>query len=233
MPKKITMLTCYDANTAGIMERGGIDYLLVGDSVGMVVYGYPDTRSVTMDDMIRHVQAVRNGAKKSKIIADMPIGSDSTPKMALENAGRLIASGADMVKLEGAKFEVIEFLIKNSVHVFGHLGLLPQTAEKFCMQGKDEKEADRIFCESMDLDALGVSGIVLECVPADLSKRITEAVECPTIGIGAGKDCDGQVLVVNDILGLGQRAPSFAKQYVDLNPLIEQAVGEFVGDVNS
>ncbi|MBC7120481.1 MAG: 3-methyl-2-oxobutanoate hydroxymethyltransferase [Candidatus Methanosuratus sp.] len=231
---KIIMLTAYDYQIARILDEAGIDLILVGDSLGMVVQGHMDTRSVTMEDMIYHTQSVARGAKKTPIIVDIPINCDETPKDALENARRLLKAGAHGVKIEGNKPEVIEALLKEGIPVMGHLGLLPQTAPSYRLKGKQPDEAEKIFQDALEVDKLGVFSIVLECIPEGLARRITEAVGAPTIGIGAGKYCDGQVLVINDMLGLDLSfTPKYLKRYTNLNQIIKEAVGKFKEEVKN
>jgi 3-methyl-2-oxobutanoate hydroxymethyltransferase len=230
--KKIIMLTAYDYQMAKILDEAGVDLILVGDSLGMVIQGYKDTKSVTMEDMLYHTRAVARGAKNTPIIGDMPINSDNTVKEALRNAKRFIEVGAHGVKIEGNKSEVVKALIDAGIPVMGHVGLLPQTAETYRVKGKKPEEAQKIFDDALALDQLGVFSIVLECMPESLAKRITEAVKAPTIGIGAGKHCDGQVLVINDMLGFDPGfAPKYLKRYANLNRIIKEAVAKFEEEV--
>jgi len=230
--RKMTMLTAYDYQMARIQDKAGIDVILVGDSLGMVVLGYRDTKQVTMDDMIRHTQAVARGTESALIVGDMPINSYNNVDDALENSTRLLDAGAHAVKLEGNRTEIIKALISSGIPVMGHLGLLPQTAEVMKVRGKKSEEAERILTDAVELDSLGVFSIVLECIPLKLAKRITEAVDALTIGIGAGIHCDGQVLVVNDMLGMNKEySPKHSKIYVDLNTIIMNAVLNYVEEV--
>lgn len=226
------MITAYDFPTAKIIEEVGVDYILVGDSLGMVVLGYPDTKSVTMDDMIRHIGAVARGAKKTYIVGDMPKGSYKTKIKALKNAKKLLAAGAKAVKLEGNNTEVVSYLVKNKIHVMGHLGLLPQTAETYKVQGKGS-DGERIFQDAKALQKAKVFAIVLECVPMELAKKITQKLSIPTIGIGAGPYCSGQVLVLHDVIGLSGFEGKFVKKYADAKRVISDAVWGFVRDVRS
>ena len=229
--RKIVMLTCYDYQNAKLLDEAGIDLILVGDSLGMVVLGYSDTKSVTMEEVLHHTKAVARGTR-IPIVGDMPIHSYDSPEKALENARKFLEAGAQSVKLEGLKREAITALRQEGIEVMGHLGLQPQTAEKYAVQGRDEGEAERIFQEALELEKLGVYAIVLECVPSSLAKRISESVKVPTIGIGAGKDCDGQVLVLNDLLGLDESFnPKFVKRYARLSREIKKAVQEFKKEV--
>jgi len=232
--RKITVLTAYDYQTAKIIDAAGIDMILVGDSLGMVILGYEDTKQVTMEDMIRHTQAVARGVKSAIVVGDLPIHSYGTVEDALTNAGRLMEAGAHAVKLEGNKPDIVKALIDGGIPVQGHLGLLPQTAQSMKARGKRRSEAELILADAMELDALGGFSLVLECIPMDLARRITEAVETPTIGIGAGVHCDGQVLVVNDMIGMDDGyCPRHAKVYLNLNDLIGKAVKSYIGDVKA
>lgn len=232
--KKVVMLTAYDYQVARLLEEVGIDLILVGDSLGNVVLGYESTKQVTMQEMLHHTRAVARGAKKTPIIGDMPIGSYATPELALENARKFIEAGATGVKVEGCVSEVIKELISNGIPVMGHLGLLPQTAEKFKVVGKLDEDAAKIFSDAQTVDRLGVFSIVLECVPEQLAKKITENVKSITIGIGAGKYCDGQVLVINDLLGMDERfKPKYVKKYADLSETIKKAASDFKREVES
>jgi len=230
--RKIVILTVYDYQIAKILDSIGIDLILVGDSLGMVVLGYKNTKSVTTQEMLHHTRAVARGAKNTPIVGDMPINSYNTQADALKNAKDFLNAGAHGVKIEGNKPEIIKALLNEGIPVMGHVGLLPQTAEKYRVRGKDEVEAEKIFSDALELDELGVFMIVLECVPESLAKRITETVETPTIGIGAGKYCDGQVLVINDMLGLDESfTPKYLKRYANLNHVIKQAVTKFKEEV--
>lgn len=232
--RKVVMLTAYDYQMAKILDMAGLDMILVGDSLGMVVLGYEGTRQVTMADMIRHTEAVARGAESAIIVGDMPIGTYGIVGDALKNAQRFFDAGADAVKIEGNKPEIVEALISSGVPVMGHLGLLPQTAEEFKVRGKRREEADRIYADALELDGLGVFSIVLECVPIKLSKRITDAVGCLTIGIGAGATCDGQVLIVNDLLGMDEGFnPKHVKRYANLSEAIREAVLRFMEEVKN
>jgi 3-methyl-2-oxobutanoate hydroxymethyltransferase len=232
---KVIMLTAYDYQIARILEAAKIDMILVGDSLGMVFQGNPDTKQVSMEAMIYHTRAVVKGAKDTFIVADMPIHSYDTPEQALANAKQLCKAGAQAVKIEGNQPEVIKILLANEIPVMGHVGLLPQSAEKFRVQGKTPEQADRIWRDALELDKLGVFAIVLECIPEWLAKKVTHDVKVPTIGIGAGKYCDGQVLVITELLGLAinDHIPKFVKQYTSLNSIIEEAVKEFMNEVRT
>ena len=230
--EKIIMLTAYDYQMAKILDGTGIDLILVGDSLGMVVQGHSNTKSVTMNDMIYHVKTVARGVKKTPIIGDMPINSWNTKEDGLRNAEQFLEAGAHGVKIEGNAPEVVKALVDAEIPVMGHVGMLPQMAETYRVKGKKSEEAEEIFRDALGLDKLGVFSIVLECIPKNLAKKITQNVKAPTIGIGAGKYCDGQVLVINDMLGLDECfKPKFVKRYTHLNEVIKNAVAEFTEDV--
>lgn len=225
----ITVLTCYGYSMAKVLEEVGVDIILVGDSLGNVVLGYDSTKEVTMQDMIRHTGAVRRGAVSSFIVTDMPYKSDETKELALMNANTLIDSGADAVKIEGNQ-EVCKYLVQNGIAVMGHIGHLPQTAEKPIVH-RDFKE---LFGKAEALQNAGVFAIVLEMVQSDIAKKITDFLSIPTIGIGAGPYCDGQVLVINDMLGMYEDfKPKFVKRYVHLNDEIRKAVKAYKKEVKS
>lgn len=221
--EKIAMLTCYDYSTAKMMDSSGIDILLVGDSLSMVVYGNKSTRDVTMQDMIRHTSAVARGRNNALIVGDMPYRSFKDKRIAIRNAREFIKAGADAVKIEGGRkvIEIVKEIIHSGIPVMGHVGLLPQSAKRFSVMGKTEESAKKILEDAVLLEKAGCFSIVLESIPVNLAKKITESVKVPTIGIGAGKYCDGQVLVVNDMLGLFEDfKPKFVKRYAYLAPLI-------------
>lgn len=239
--KKITMLTAYDYSMAQILDNAGVDCLLVGDSLGMVVQGYDSTLEVTMEDMIYHTRAVARASKNSLIIADMPFLSyHISVEEAVRNAGRLIQEGkAHAVKLEGGVEMTgkIKAIIGAQIPVLGHIGLTPQSVNVFGgfkVQGKDLSRAKKLIEDAKALQEAGAFGIVLEAIPEGLAKIITETVSIPTIGIGAGKYCDGQVLVINDMLGMySDFTPKFVKQYVKLSGLIKGAVQDYVKEVEA
>ena len=233
--RKLVMLTAYNYPVARILDAVGVDMILVGDSLGMVELGFEDTKHVTMDDMVHHTSAVARGAKKTIIVGDMPIHSDDTPQLGLENARRFIEAGAHAVKIEGNKSEVIKTIMDAGIPVMGHLGYLPQTEADIVrtVRGKKANEAEKMLQDAEDLDKLGVFSIVLESIPKKLAGKITKAVEAPTIGIGAGINCNGQVLVINDLLGMdesGHKA-KYVKLYAQLETIIKEAVQRFVDDV--
>lgn len=235
--EKITSLSLYDYPTARIADEAGVDILMVGDSVGMVLLGHKNTLSMTMDPMLYHTKAVSQAVRRALVVADMPAHSYEDPDMALLNAKRFLEEGgADAVKLEGGKKiqEQIQKLITWGIPVMGHLGMLPQTAgSQFQVQGKKDAEAKAILEEARMLDWLGVFAITLECIPAKLAVEITRAVKCPTIGIGAGVGTDGQVLVLYDILGIQSSvAPRFVRRYAKLEDEIRKAIQQYCRDVN-
>ncbi|MGA2308911.1 MAG: 3-methyl-2-oxobutanoate hydroxymethyltransferase [Candidatus Bathyarchaeia archaeon] len=232
--EKIIMLTAYDSQMARILDQTGIDMILVGDSSGMVVQGHKDTKSVTMGDMIFHIKAVASRATSAPIIGDMPIDSCNTVEDCLENAKKFVEAGANGVKIEGKKTDAIKALIKAGIPVMGHVGMLPQMAETYHVKGKKPEEAQEILQDALELDGLGVFSIVLECIPESLAKIITNSVKVPTIGIGAGKHCDGQVLVINDMLGFDENfKPKYVKTYANLNKTIKDAVAKFIEEVST
>ncbi len=239
--EKITMLTAYDYGMAAILDESGIDILLVGDSLGMVVLGYDSTLPVTMEDMLHHTQAVARGSSKAMIVADMPFLSyQVTQEAALANAGRFLKEAdAQAVKLEGGRehAEIIHKMTYAGIPVMAHLGLTPQSVHQlggYKVQGKKEDAADAILQDAKILEEAGAFSVVLECVPEKLAAEITAALSIPTIGIGAGVHCDGQVLVVNDMLGMYDRmTPKFVKKYANLNLEIKNAVKHYVQDVKT
>ena len=227
----IPMLTAYTTPVARCLEQAGVAVILVGDTVGMVEMGFDSTRHVTMDHMQYHIGAVRRGAPGTHIIGDFPYSADSDPETALRNAKLLLEAGADSVKLEGPKYEVIRHLVKNGINVVGHTGLTPQTAANFKQVGKDAAEAERVLNEAKGITEAGAFLLVLEHIPDVLAEKITKAVKIPTIGIGAGKNCDGQVLVINDAIGMGDRWPPFSRQYAYVGKTITEAAQMFVSQV--
>jgi 3-methyl-2-oxobutanoate hydroxymethyltransferase len=237
--EKITVLTAYDYPWALLVDRAGIDIVLVGDSLGMVVLGYPDTVSVSMDEMLHHLKAVTRAVKRALVVVDMPFGSYNVSiEKAIENANRLMKEGrADAVKLEGGRpmAETVAALVKAGIPVQGHIGLTPQTASAlggFKVQGQNAEAARSLIADARALAAAGCFSIVLEAIPAPIARLITEAVDVPTIGIGAGADCDGQVLVIHDMLGLFDRfTPKFVKQYARINETVAQAIAAYKRDV--
>lgn len=239
--KKLTMLTAYDYSFAKLMDEAGVDSILVGDSVGMVCLGYEDTLSVTMEDMIHHTAAVSRGAKNALVVADMPFMSYQTSAYdAVVNAGRLIKEGrAQAVKLEGG-FEVteqIQAIVAASIPVVGHIGLTPQSINSlggFKVQGKSETAAQKLLDEARAVEEAGAFAVVLECVPATLAERISREISIPTIGIGAGAGCDGQVLVYQDMLGLfSDFTPKFVKRFADAGEVVREAFAGYIKEVQA
>lgn len=237
----ITMLTAYDYPTALSIDQAGIDSILVGDSLGMVVLGYANTLPVTMEDMLHHCKAVARGARFALLIGDMPFLSyQVSTSEAVRNAGRFLQeAGMDAVKLEGGeeRLEVIRAIVSTGIPVMGHLGLTPQSVNQFGgfrPQGQDSQAARRILEDALKLEQAGCFGLVLESVPAQLSKVISEKLEIPTIGIGAGRYCDGQVLVTHDLLGLFDRfTPRFAKRYAQFHNEMKRAFAEYKNEVEA
>lgn len=239
--EKITMLTAYDYSLAGMVDAAGIDMILVGDSLGNVVLGYDSTLPVTMEDMIHHTKAVVRGAKNSMVVGDMPFLSyHISREESVRNAGRLIQEGgAHAVKLEGGqeRVDTVKAIIDAQIPVVAHIGLTPQSVNQFGgfkVQGKDLETANKLIADAKALEAAGAFSIVLECVPAMLAKRITEEIGIPTIGIGAGQYCDGQVLVINDMLGMFTgHIPKFVKKFANLQPLIIEALTAYKTEVET
>lgn len=232
--ERITMLTAYDAQTAALLQQAGVDLLLVGDTLGMVFQGRDTTRVVTLDQIVYHVSVVVHGAPETFVVGDLPYGTYSEPETAVRSARRIIEAGADAVKLEGDPPGVVRALVGDGIPVMGHLGLLPQTAEAFKVQGKKEEDAARIEGSAKSVETAGAFSLVLESVPETLARRISGNLRIPTIGIGAGKYCDGQVLVINDMLGLTTtRVPKFVKRYADLGNLVRQAAQRYISEVRS
>ncbi|MDD3308270.1 MAG: 3-methyl-2-oxobutanoate hydroxymethyltransferase [Acetobacterium sp.] len=239
--EKITMLTAYDYSMAKIVNDAGIDAILVGDSLGMVVQGYESTLEVTMDDMVYHCRAVARGAENALIVGDMPFLSyHISVADAVRNAGRLIQEGkAHAVKLEGGIDQVdnVKAIVKAQIPVMGHIGLTPQSVNMFGgfkVQGKDISQAQKVIDDALALEAAGVFAIVLEGIPEKLATLITKKISVPTIGIGAGRYCDGQVLVIHDLLGMySGQSPKFSKRYAALNETIQDAVKNYVTEVKT
>lgn len=237
--EKITMLTAYDYSTARVVDDAGIDMILVGDSLGMVMLGYDSTVPVTMEDMIHHTKAVTRGTSRAMVIGDMPFMSyQADVNDAVINAGRLLKeAGAQGIKLEGGRevAEVVKRIAGAGIPVMGHLGLTPQSVHQlggYKVQGKNRDVAQKILEDAKILEDSGAFSLVLECVPADLAKEITSSLAIPTIGIGAGVHCDGQVLVVNDMLGMFDKfMPKFVKKYTDLSTAMKEAIGSYIDEV--
>ncbi|PTQ86366.1 ketopantoate hydroxymethyltransferase [Trichococcus patagoniensis] len=239
--ERLTMLTAYDYSTAKLIDASGIDAVLVGDSLGMVMLGYEDTLSVTMEDMIHHTKAVARGVKDALVVSDLPFMSYQTSVYdAVSNAGRLIKEGrAQAVKLEGG-IEVcpqIKAIVEASIPVMAHLGLTPQSVNAFGgfkVQGKDEEAARNLIEQAKAVEAAGAFAVVLECIPAKLAELITKSISIPTIGIGAGNGCDGQVLVYQDMLGLySDFTPKFVKRYAEIGPQMQTAIEAYITEVKS
>jgi len=230
---KIVCLTAYSKNIASIIDKH-CDIILVGDSLGSVLYNFSSTKKVTIDMMIEHSKSVRIGVKKSLMVVDMPHNTYRNPKEALKNAKKIISkTKCDAVKLEGGKkvFHIIKILIKNKIQVMGHLGVLPQSATSFKFKGKNIMERKNILKDSKLLEEAGVFSIVLECVESSLAKEITKIVRVPTIGIGASAHCDGQVLVTDDLIGLNEINARFVKKYSNIKKYVNDAALKFKQDV--
>ena len=237
--KKITCLTAYDYPTARLMDEAGVDVVLVGDSVAMVVLGYESTLPLTMEEALHHTKAVRRGVQRALVVADMPFGTyQGDINEALKNAVRFVKeAGAEAVKVEGGerRLEVIARLTESEIPVMGHVGLTPQSVNAmggYRVQGKTERAAEQLLRDARAVEAAGAFSIVLEGIPRELATEITKSVRIPTIGIGAGPDCDGQILVLHDLLGLTfQEPPKFARRYANVGEVISQAVREYCSDV--
>lgn len=236
---KITALTAYDCPTAKLLNEAGTDVILVGDSVGNVKLGYENTIPVSMDEMLHHVKAVRRGNSRAMLVADMPyLSYEIDPKEAVRNAGRLIKEGgAEAVKLEGGIeiAPVIKELLRVNIPVMGHLGLTPQAVHKlggYKVQGRKPQEAEKMVTDAKVLEGAGIFALVLECIPAKLACEITKKLAIPTIGIGAGKSCDGQILVTDDMMGMESGAPlKFVKRYAELRAPMIKAVIDYNQEV--
>jgi len=236
---KIAMLTAYDYPTARMAEEAGVDVILVGDSVGMTKLGYESTLPVTIDEMVHHTKAVKRGMSRALLVADMPyLSYEIDLKEAVRNAGRLLKEGgAHAVKVEGGMevASTIKEFLKINVPVFGHLGLTPQAVNRlggYKVQGRSPEAAEKILTEARILEGAGVCAVVLECVPADLAKEITKRLQVPTIGIGAGPHCDGQVLVSDDMLGLSEAGPTkFVKRYAEVRARSLEAISAYIREV--
>lgn len=227
--EKFAVLTAYDATFAHLASTAGIEVLLVGDSLGMVLQGHDSTLPVSVEEMAYHTQSVARGSKGSMIMADLPFMSYATPEQAMDNAALLMQAGANIVKLEGGAWlaETIQMLAERGIPVCAHLGLTPQAVNKlsgYRIQGRDEESAQQMLADAKALEAAGASVVLLECVPSELGKQITQALDVPVIGIGAGADTDAQVLVMHDMLGITQgRPPKFVKNFMAETDSIEAA----------
>ncbi len=236
--KKLTVVTAYDALFTRIVEQAGLDIILVGDSLGMVVQGEPNTLSVTMEDMLYHTRIVARAAQRALVIGDMPFMSYQTSiEDAVRNAGRLLQAGAAAVKIEGGApvIDRVEAMTRFGIPVMGHVGMTPQSVNQsggYTVKGKGQEEADTILSDAKALEAAGAFAVVLECMPSGLAQRITEALSIPTIGIGAGQGCDGQVLVLYDLLGLfDDFVPKFVKPYAHLKADAVQALRRYKEEI--
>ena len=237
--RKLSMITAYDYPQAKIVDQAGVDMVLVGDSLAMVVMGHDNTLSVTVDEMLHHVKAVRRGLQRALLIADMPYGSfHSDLDRTIGNALRFIKEGgAQAVKIEGPRAEIVRALTDAEIPVMAHLGLTPQSVHKlggYRVQGRGKDAAEILLEAALELEASGAFAIVLECVPAKLAAKVTDALAIPTIGIGAGPSCNGQVLVYHDLLGLEDRiSPKFVRRYAHLGTLAVEAVSQYVQDIET
>ncbi len=237
--EKIAVLTAYDASFAALMDQAGIDVILIGDSLGNIVQGETSTLPVTIEHMVYHTSCVAKGQASAFLIADMPFGSYSTPEQAMQNAAQLMRAGAHMVKLEGGAWlaETVKFLVERSVPVCAHLGLLPQSVHTlggFKVQGKSTESAQTLTNDAKALQEAGAQLLVLEAIPSELGKKVTESIQIPTIGIGAGPDCSGQVLVMHDMLGaFPGRSPKFVKNFLSGQSSIEEAFKCYVQEVKT
>ena len=230
--EKISCLTAYDASFSALIDKVGIEVILIGDSLGMVIQGQSSTVPVTLDEIIYHSRCVTRGRKHAFIMADLPFSSYYTKTIAIENAAKLMQQGGvQMVKLEGTRIAIIEFLVNQGIPVCGHLGLLPQSINQlgaYKVKGKEQQAADKIFEDAQKIEQAGAGLLVLECVPSVLAKRITESLTIPVIGIGAGVDCDGQILVLYDMLGLGEgKRPRFTQNFMENAESIENAIKDY------
>ncbi|VVC00441.1 3-methyl-2-oxobutanoate hydroxymethyltransferase [uncultured archaeon] len=231
---KIVMLTAYDYPSASIADRAGVDIILVGDSAANVVHGMKSTAEIGLPEMLVHTRAVARAKPKALIVGDMPAHSYDAPELALSNARKFIGAGAGAVKIEGEKVEVVKALVGNGIMVMGHLGYLPQTDQKPKVRGREDAEVDELVRAAKSLENAGISWLVLELVPELVAKRVTESISAPTIGIGAGRFCSGQVLVFHDLLGLNPDdnfRPKFLKRYANLKENAVEAVKKYCGEV--
>ena len=236
--EKIAMLTCYDATFAGTMDQAGVDIILIGDSLGMVVQGGVSTVGVSVEEIAYHTTCVANGVERAFVLADMPFGSYYDEITAMENAVELLSAGGAMVKLEGAgpMVSIVDYLTSRGVAVCAHLGLTPQSVNQlggFKVQAREQKDARQLLEDALAMQQAGAQMLVLECVPAELGRTVSERVDIPVIGIGAGAGCDGQVLVMHDMLGLGRRVPKFVANFMDGSGSIGAAFEKYVADVRS
>ena len=238
--EKFTCLTAYESTMASVISNAGVDIILVGDSLGMVIQGHESTLPVTMEQLIYHLECVVNGNNGSHIMADMPFMSYSTDDLGLENAKRLMQAGANSIKIEGGEWisKMAQVLSDRGIPVCAHMGLTPQTINRIGghqVQGRDPSQKEKIITEAKVLEKSGASMLLLECVPGDLAKVITEELEIPVIGIGAGSDTDGQIMVVHDLLGISclEKPPKFVKNFMDESSSIQDAITNYVNDVKN
>ena len=237
--EKLAVLTAYDYPTARLLDESGIDILLVGDSLGMVVLGFPDTTHVTMEHMLHHTTAVARGTQRALIVADLPVASYDTPGQAVANARRLIAAGAHAVKLEGGASHAarIAAIVAIGIPVMAHLGMLPQSIREeggYKLKGKTPESADALLTDALAVESAGTFAVVLELVKADVAQRISTALQIPTIGIGSGAACNGQVLVTHDLIGLFPWfTPKFARQHAQVAASIREAATAFLRETKS
>ena len=236
--EKFAVLTAYDFTFSTLIENAAIEVVLVGDSLGNVIQGRDSTIPVTVDEMAYHTEAVKRGNKRALLITDMPFMSYATEAQALDNAAVLMQAGAQMVKLEGGEWlaDTVQLLTERGIPVCGHVGLTPQSVHKlggYKVQGKEQQAAAQMIADAKALESAGAELIVVECVPSSLGRELSEALDIPVIGIGAGPDTDGQVLVLHDMLGISQRLPSFSKNFLDENSGIEEAITAYGNAVHS
>ena len=236
--EKFAVLTAYDFTFSTLIEKAAIEVVLVGDSLGNVIQGRDSTIPVTVDEMAYHTEAVKRGNKRALLITDMPFMSYATEAQTLDNAAVLMQAGAQMVKLEGGEWlaDTVQLLTERGIPVCGHVGLTPQSVHKlggYKVQGKEQQAAAQMIADAKALESAGAELIVVECVPSSLGRELSEAVDIPVIGIGAGPDTDGQVLVLHDMLGISQRLPSFSKNFLDENSGIEEAITAYGNAVHS
>ncbi len=236
--EKISSLTAYDASFAALVDAAGVEVVLVGDSLGMVLQGEATTLDVSMEDMIYHTRLVSKACKRAMLVSDLPFQSYETKELALHNARELIEAGANVVKLEGGEEmrDIVEHLCANGIEVCGHVGLQPQSVEKYGgykVQGRDEESARQIMDGALALESAGAGMVVLECIPVNLAEQLTSALKIPTIGIGAGAACDGQVLVLYDLLGISRKSPHMAKNFLAESGNISDAIRDYVAAVKS
>ena len=237
--ERLAMVTAYDYPSGRLADAAGVDLVLVGDSVAMVVLGHADTLAVTMEEMLHHVRATRRGVERALLVADMPYGSFHLgPRQAVENALRFVKeAGAAAVKIEGARIDVIEALVEAEVPVMAHVGLTPQSIHKFGgfkVQGRGAEARAALLEAAHAVETAGAFSLVLECIPSELAREVTGAIGIPTIGIGAGPGCDGQVLVYHDLLGIEERiAPRFVRRYAEVGLATREALAAYVADVRS